>query len=102
MQLHLEGEEAASFQQQVQRQLDPQRLSLFGAIPRSGLLRALGLDEVAAALDCKPLMQGEDMQRVFLSEVGPGLNCISCIPLHPCVTHVAHIIAAMHSASWNK
>ena len=68
-QVALEGPAAASYHKQVQALLDQQGLRLFGGMPRSALLRVLGLNEVAAALGCKPLTPGEEILQVGTSEV---------------------------------
>ena len=70
-QLRQGGPAGSEYAAQVAEQLDRHGLHLFGAMPRSSLLRSLGCDEVMAALDCKPLLSGEGIDQISTSGVAP-------------------------------
>ena len=76
-QVRQEGRAAEEYREQVAELLGRHGLHLFGAVPRSSLLRSLGCDEIMAALDCQPLLSGEGLDQISTSEVqlAPAVGC---------------------------
>ena len=72
-------QQQTAFKQEVSERLAEHDIQLFGAIPRSPLLRTLGLDEVAAALDpCQRVNMPSISDNVAVQHVRPSPSCLTC------------------------